>query len=75
MPRTCGVEGCGRKSHGASEVCESHRWRLSAHGDVLADIPIGSLRGGVRVETDAEEELRIAMAPAPAAGRGFLWLM
>lgn len=76
MAAECEVDDCGRKRHGAEAYCESHRWRLRNRGDVLAHIPIGQLRALPRpAKPEPLTELEIAMAPAPAAGFGLLWLV
>lgn len=76
--RVCEIEGCGRRSHGASDVCESHRWRLRVHGDVLPDVPIGQLRDHVpdwSAEDRWLEAVRVAYEPSAAEGHGLLWLV
>lgn len=76
MTAECEVEDCANRSHGRQAYCESHRWRLLNRGDVLAHIPIGQLRALPRpVKPQPLTELEIAMAPAPTAGHGLLWLV
>jgi hypothetical protein len=41
--RRCDVDGCGRKHYGKG-WCQAHYNRLLLHGDVHADVPIGSGR-------------------------------
>lgn len=44
-PRTCEVDGCGRK-HVANGLCRTHRERLERTGDVQAHIPVRPRQGG-----------------------------
>ena len=41
----CAVSGCGRPRRSSDGWCQAHLDRVRAHGDPIADIPIGQMRG------------------------------
>jgi hypothetical protein len=71
----CDAEGCPRTAY---RYCGAHHHRVRRYGDPLAHVPIGAnylvLREAA-AELSRTEVERVAMAPAPAVGRGFLWLV
>lgn len=75
MSLECDADGCPRTAY---RYCQTHRTRLRKYGDPLAHVPIGAKHSVLR-EAAAEfrrtEVERVAMAPAPAVGRGLLWLV
>lgn len=70
----CEVAGCSRERQ-AGRLCWTHDRRRRVHGTVLADVPVRTYVRRLPVAPDMTEAARVALAPAPAEGHGFLWLI